>query len=136
VRVVDWDGVPKESWGAGTETRLHASARSGSERLCVGEQWFDPGSGTPVARHAPEVEEVISVLHGAARVRVNDETQIIRAGQSVIIPGGATHQLTAIENVPLHVWFVLSASAPEVFLVDEPGESFTIGGPNSERRPI
>lgn len=135
MKIVDWEGAPKESWRAGTETRLHASAVSGSERLCVGEQWFDPGSGTPEARHAPEVEEVISVLQGAARVRVNDETQIVRAGQSVIIPGGATHQLTAIENVRLHVWFVLSAAAPAVFLVAEPGETFTIGGSSSEPGP-
>ena len=113
------------SWRPGTETRLHASAVSGSDRLFVGEQWFEPGVSTPNARHAPDVEEVISVLHGTAEVRVDDERQLVRAGQSVIIPGGATHQIIAI-NEPLHVWFVLSASAPAVLMADG-SETFLIG---------
>ncbi len=88
-----------------------------------------------MARHAPEVEEVISVLHGVARVRVNDETQVVRAGQSVIVPGGSIHQVVAAEGVPLHIWFVLSASAAEVFLVDEPSKTVTIGGSSPEPDP-
>ncbi len=128
MKVVRWGEAPKESWRPGSETRLHASALSGTERLCIGEQWFEPGVGTPRACHAADVEEVISVLEGTAEVHVGDETLVVSVGQSVIIPGGAVHQLVAINEEPLRIWFALSAPAPTVFLADGSGNAFTIGG--------
>jgi len=119
MKVVDWGDSMKESWRPGSETRFHASARSGAERLCVGEQWFEPGVGTPVARHADEVEEVISILHGVAEVTVDGETQLLTAGQSAIVPGGSPHQVVAAGEEQLHIWFVLSAPAPVAYLAGD-----------------
>jgi mannose-6-phosphate isomerase-like protein (cupin superfamily) len=133
MKVVHWGEAPKESWRAGSETRLHASALTGTEHLCVGEQWFEPGVGTPPACHAAGVEEVISVLEGTAQVHVGDEMLVVSVGQSVIIPGGAVHQLVAINNEPLRIWFALSAPAPIVFLADGSGDTFTIGGTEDGR---
>lgn len=133
VDIFDWAGSAKESWRAGSESRLHASARTGATRLCVGEQWFDPGVGTPVARHAAGVEEVISVLSGAAEVTIEGETRGVRAGQSVIVPPGAAHQLVAVGDGSLHIWFVLSESAPATYLIDDGGAVFTIGGVGQEQ---
>jgi quercetin dioxygenase-like cupin family protein len=127
VRVVEWGVAALESSRPGTQTRLHASARTGTARLCVGEQWLEPGNGTPLARHDDGVEEVISVLAGVAEVRVDDEERRVRAGETVIIPGGALHQLVAVGPEPLHVWFAFSASAPVTYVVEESGSSFTIG---------
>jgi len=56
------------------------------EKVCVGEQWFEPGVGTPLARHAADVEEVISVIAGITEVSVENERRLVRAGQAVIIP--------------------------------------------------
>lgn len=73
------------------------------------------------------------MLEGTAEVHVGDETLVVSVGQSVIIPGGAVHQLVAINNEPLRIWFALSAPAPTVFLADGSGDAFTIGGAEDSR---
>jgi quercetin dioxygenase-like cupin family protein len=134
MKIVEWAEAGMQAWRPGTEARLHASEASGAKSLCVGEQWFEPGVGTPLARHAVDVEEVISVIAGVAEVSVEDETRLVRAGQAVIIPGGAAHRLVATEDGPLHIWFVLSASAPAIFLVDEPGAAIVMGASDASHR--
>ncbi len=128
MKIVTWGGAQRESWRPGSETLVHASARGGAERLCVGEQWFQPGTGTPLARHEDGVEEVISVLRGAAEIHVEDETRTVAAGQSVIIPGGSSHQLLAGGDEPLHIWFAFSSPSPLTMFADRPGDGFVIGG--------
>src|SRR5690242_18951440 len=89
VKIVNCVSAPKESWRPGNETRLHASGSTGSERLCVGEQWFDVGTGAPTHLHPDDVEEVISVLAGAADFHQDGEHVTLETGSAVIIPGGA-----------------------------------------------
>ena len=43
MKLVNWGEAPKAQWRPGNETTLHAAGSTGTERLCVGEQWFDPG---------------------------------------------------------------------------------------------
>lgn len=119
MKIVYWADAAKESWRPGTEALFHASSATGAERLCIGEQWFEPGVGTPLARHAENVEEVISVIAGAAEVTIGDETQVVRAGRAVIVTGGATHRLVAADDERLHIWFALSAAAPVVYQMDD-----------------
>ena len=133
MKVTRWGEASKESWRLGSETLLHASAQTGTERICIGEQWFEPGVGTPLARHAADVEEVISVVEGAAEVQIEGETLIVTAGQAVIIPGGAVHQLVAVNDERLHIWFTLSAPAPVVFLADGSNETMVIGAAEASR---
>jgi quercetin dioxygenase-like cupin family protein len=48
-----------------------------------------PGDAIPLHRH--RIDEVVIYLAGAAKVRVGDETQEVRAGDIVFIPAGTPH---------------------------------------------
>lgn len=133
MKIVNWGEAPKEAWRPGNETRLHAAASTGAERLCVGEQWFDAGAGAPTHSHPEDVEEVISVLAGEMDFHIDGERAVLRAGQAVIIPGGAVHGFVATGEERLHIWGAFSAAAPKTFFVDHPAEVVEIGGVDGER---
>jgi quercetin dioxygenase-like cupin family protein len=133
MRLVGWGDAPKEAWRPGNETRLHASAAGGSERLCVGEQWFAPGTGAPTHHHPEDVEEVISVIAGAMDFHLDGERATLLPGQAVIIPGGAVHGFVARGDQQLHIWGAFSSAAPKTFFVEHPDEVIEIGGVEGDR---
>jgi len=133
MKIVHWGDAPKESWRPGNETRLHAAGSSGTERLCVGEQWFEPGVGAPTHFHPEDVEEVVSVVSGAADFHLDGEHQILRAGNAVIIPGGSVHGFVAIGDEPLHIYGAFSSPSPPTTFVDAPDQVILIGGTQGQR---
>ena len=133
MNIVRWAEAPKESWRPGNETRLHAAGSTGSERLCVGEQWFEVGVGAPTHWHPDDVEEVISVLSGAADFHLDGEQAILEAGSAVIIPGGSVHGFIAVGEEPLHIWGAFSSPTPNTNFLSDPEEAFVIGGVEGDR---
>ena len=100
--IIDHTRDPLDEWRPGVMSRMLVSALTGSEHLCVLEQFCDPGRGAPTHRHA--VEEVLTVRSGQAEVWVADEVRQVRAGQSVIVPAGSAHGFRNIGDTVLKVY--------------------------------
>ena len=50
--IIDHASEPLDEWRPGVGTRMLVSALTGAERLCVFEQFCDPGRGAPAHLHA------------------------------------------------------------------------------------
>ena len=96
-----------EQWRPDVVTRMIVSAAIGSRQLCIFEQWCEPGTGAPTHHHA--VEEVLTVLEGAAEVWLNEQRRTLQSGQSLIVPAGAAHGFINVGSTPLHLQFVLAS---------------------------
>ena len=99
--VLKHDPSETELWRDGVRTEMRVSALNGAYQLCIFEQWCDKGLGAPIHEHA--VEEVLEVIGGTAEIWLDDETMIVTANQSVLIPRGAMHGFKNIGEDILHV---------------------------------
>ena len=116
MRILDQASQPIEEWRPGVRTRMRVSALTGSAQLCVFEQFVDPGQGAPTHRH--DVEEVLSVLAGAADVWVGARRHALTAGESVVVPAGENHGFRNTGTTTLHVQAILAAASFEAAYED------------------
>lgn len=124
--------LPLVEWRPGVLTRLHTAGSTGAESLCVMEQLCDPGAGAPPHRH-DGVEEVVLVLEGCARMRVDGEETELGAGDSVVVPAGSWHGFTNVGSERLRTLAIFASATPPVEYEDEP-RVFEIGGLGVKRR--
>ena len=110
-----------ELWRTGVETRVYASAASGSRQLAVFEQVCSPGVGAPA--HVHVIEEVLRVVDGEAEVFVGDERAFLKRGDAITIPAGAVHGFINHGTVPLCVLAILAAPIFEAHYIDPPRDS-------------
>lgn len=110
-----------EVWRDGVETRLYASATSGSHQLVVFEQVCAPGMGAPAHVHA--VEEVLRVIEGEAEIFAGAERAGLMRGDAVTIPAGVVHGFTNTGASPLRVLAILAAPIFEARYIDPPRDS-------------
>jgi mannose-6-phosphate isomerase-like protein (cupin superfamily) len=109
--VLKHDPSETELWRDGVRTEMRVSALTGAHQLCIFEQWCDSGLGAPIHEHA--VEEVLEVIGGTAEIWLDDETMIVTANHSVLIPRGAKHGFKNIGDDTLHVRATLAAAVFE-----------------------
>ena len=114
---IDHASEPLDEWRAGVLTRMLVSALTGAERLCVFEQFCDPGRGAPTHLHA--VEEVLTVVEGTAEVWLDGERAKLAAGQSVVMPAGRKHGFRNTGPATLHVRATLAAPVFEAWFDGE-----------------
>jgi quercetin dioxygenase-like cupin family protein len=133
MKLVNWGEGDLASWRPGNQTRLHAASSTGTERICIGEQWFEPGVGAPRHYHPPDVEEVISVIAGKMAFQLEEEREVLSAGHAVIIPGGVVHGFVAVGSDRLHIWGGFSSPAPQTIFLDQGDEVIEIGGITGDR---
>ena len=107
MQIIDHRKQPCEDWRPGVTTRMRISAQTGASQLTVFEQWIAPGLGAPEHRHP--VEEIVSVIGGAAEVSLERETATLLAGQSVLVPPGVRHGFRNVGETVLHMQFTLAA---------------------------
>jgi quercetin dioxygenase-like cupin family protein len=124
--VVDHKEQPLVSWRPGNVTMRHCSETLGAEHMTAGEQWFEPGTGAPQHYHPEGIEEVIVVLEGSARFKVDGEELVVRAGQSIILPPLCHHGFVALEKLHIGGGGLSSAVQTTVF-DDEPDLIYDIG---------
>ena len=105
--IIDHEREPLEEWRDGVLTRMRVSAVNGAQRLCLFEQFCEPGKGAPTHMHT--VEEVLTVLSGEAETWVDDERATLTAGQSVVVPAGQRHGFQNVGKATLHVHATLAA---------------------------
>ena len=122
-----------EEWRPGVVTRLRASAALGAERLCVFEQWSQPGTGAPRHLH-PEDEELILVLSGRGSLELDGRQEGLEAGDTVVLPPGVWHGLLNTSEETLHTLAVFSSPRPAVVYADDPKTTLEIGVATSSHR--
>jgi len=69
-----------------------ATPRQQAKEVLVLRQRQEPGGANPV--HCHDREEVMIQLDGVASVTVDDEEVELAAGDAMIVPAGAPHQIT------------------------------------------
>ncbi|TCR64850.1 cupin domain-containing protein [Bosea sp. BK604] len=106
--ILDHASQPLDKWRDGVMTRMRVSATVQGRQLCIFEQFCEPGLGAPMHLHA--VEEVLEVIEGTAEITLRDESAIMTANQSVLIPAGARHSFRNIGTGTLHVRATLAAA--------------------------
>jgi quercetin dioxygenase-like cupin family protein len=129
--VVDHEEQPVAEWRPGVLTRLHAAASTGATGLCIGEQWFQPGTGAPLHTH-PGVEETITVLEGIGDFTVGEETIRLRVGQTILLPVDSVHGFENAGSGILHVLGIYNSPSPPTVYVDAPETLIEIGGTRGE----
>jgi len=111
MRIVSLDQAADEIWREGVRTRMLVSARTGAAALCLFEQWMAPGTGAPTHWHP--VEEVLTVVAGAAEVWVGEDRALLSDGQSVTVPAGLRHGFVNAGTGTLHVRALLASAVFE-----------------------
>lgn len=106
--ILDHASQPLEKWRDGVMTQMRVSATVQGRQLCIFEQFCEPGLGAPMHLHA--VEEVLEVIEGTAEITLRDESRIVTANQSVLIPAGARHGFRNVGTGTLHVRATLAAA--------------------------
>lgn len=86
-----WSEIPAERIGS-----LIARRFITGERMTVAH--FDLTRGASVQQHTHEPEEMFCVIKGSAKVTINGEEFIVRAGELMQIPSGVPHQMEALED--------------------------------------
>ena len=132
MNIIDHASEPLDEWRPGVVTRMLVSALTGAERLCVFEQFCEPGRGAPTHRHA--VEEVLAVVDGTAEVWLDAERAALTTGQSVVVPAGRRHGFRNTGPATLHVRATLAAPIFEAWF-DGEAEARRRWLPRSVARP-
>jgi quercetin dioxygenase-like cupin family protein len=107
MKIIDPQNTAAEFWRQGVETRMVTSRVNGATQLCIFEQWVAPGHGAPT--HSHSVEEVLTVRDGEAEMWLDQEREIVTAGQSVIVPAGCQHGYRNSGTTTLHIHAVLAS---------------------------
>jgi len=55
---------------------------------------FDQGQG--LSPHIAPFEAIVNIVDGEAEIKIGDDTNIVKAGEFIILPTGITHSLRAI----------------------------------------
>ena len=100
----------------GLAHRTLAGAEHGLERLAVWSQRIDPQGATPP--HSHDCEEVILIRQGEGTLVFGGEEQAFAAGDTIIVPPAAVHQIVNSGKEDLVLVAVLSTSNVEVKLPD------------------
>ncbi len=104
------EGRPELRWRSTLGTTPDQGAKASSTSLLE----VDPGCALP--RHTDSAEETLIVLAGSARVAVDDEASECSAGDLVLIPAHAPHEVAnAGTDVLRAVGVYASASVVTVF---------------------
>ena len=88
---------------------FHAFPDEVSDKYCLVEAVVPPGRGAPPNHHAGETETFV-VVEGALGFMVDGEEMLVRAGESLRVPDGATHAFQAVGE-----------SAARVMILNAPG---------------
>jgi mannose-6-phosphate isomerase-like protein (cupin superfamily) len=105
--VLNHNNQSLEKWREGVMTRMRMSTLAGGRQLCIFDQFCDAGVGAPTHFHA--VEEVLEVIDGTAEIQLGEESAVVTANQSVLIPAGISHGFRNLERSMLHVRATLAA---------------------------
>ena len=130
--VIDHSRQEVASWRPGNRTQLKLGAPTGTERIAVIEQWFEPGTGAPTHTHG-DVEETITVLRGTAEFWIDDQRAVVEANSTIVLPPFSRHGFTNAGGDELHIMAIWSVASVPTEYVEEPRRTYRIGGDDGRR---
>lgn len=90
-----WDDMPKEELSSTIGRRIVSG-----ERAMVAQVYLAAGAVVP--RHEHDNEQLTYILEGALEFELGEGeervTQVVRAGEVLLIPGGLPHSAVALED--------------------------------------
>ena len=89
-RLFRWEDLPRER----VTDQIGRKVITG-ERVMMAHIWLDPGCVVP--HHSHESEQVSWVFSGALKFIIGGETQVVRAGEVLVIPSWVAHEAVALE---------------------------------------
>jgi mannose-6-phosphate isomerase-like protein (cupin superfamily) len=91
--VKNLDELPPFTTKDGSEIReLLAHRNSAIRHQSLAEARLPVGGATQEHFH-PQAEEIYYITHGAGKIRIENETRDVRAGDAIAIPPGRKHKL-------------------------------------------
>ncbi len=106
--IVRHNAAPGEEWRPGVATRMRVSALTGTQDICVFEQWCAPQAGAP--DHSHPVEEVLTVICGGMQVWIGSLQAVLGPGDAVVIPAGTSHRFVNPGPEELHLQAILASA--------------------------
>lgn len=101
--VANLDAVAAFTTKDGSQIReLAHPSWSSARHQSLAEATVAVGGATQAHKH-PRAEELYLVTHGQGRLRLDGEQRDVAAGDCVVIPPGAEHELTNTGEVPLRL---------------------------------
>ncbi len=101
----------EEFGGGGFGSRILADETVGVENVSVGMVEFDPGAAG--SRHVREVEEIVVVLEGSARIVTDEDAYDLAEGDAAIIPPGVHHRHENTGDGRLRKLWIFAPQGPE-----------------------
>ncbi|MCT7355568.1 cupin domain-containing protein [Streptomyces sp. 15-116A] len=98
------EAVPHDLHGA--RFISYASPRTGSRELCAWRTEIPAGTEAPA--HTVSREEILHLLDGELRITLDNHTEHISAGDTVIINTGSTFAVTNPTDHPATTWVTTS----------------------------
>jgi quercetin dioxygenase-like cupin family protein len=89
--VVTWNEEPVEQLNPAIRRQLF-----NTERMTIARIQLEAGAVVP--EHSHEHEQVVNVLEGRMRFRIDGEELTVGPGESLLIESNASHDATALEN--------------------------------------
>jgi len=89
-----------------------------------------PGAKVPPAHSHRDNEEIVYVLDGTLRYRVDDETRDLMAGQRMYTPRGSVHAFSNPHDAPARVLIMLTPDIGAGYFRDIAAAAVTPGGLN------
>ena len=92
------------------DVRWMIGEHTGATLMLFGQTRYGNGSSHEMHSH-PNAEELVIVLSGQGEQIVGDETLILGPGDACFIPRGVPHQVSAISDDGLVIYWVLAGAA-------------------------
>lgn len=100
---IKWEGVPLRDYGKegfdGVSRQVVIGLDEGSRNFAIRYFRVEPGCSTDLDQH--EHEHGVVIVHGRARLQLNDSFHEMDPWDSVFISGNDIHQFTCISEEPL-----------------------------------
>jgi quercetin dioxygenase-like cupin family protein len=88
---IEWGGLSAKAIAPGAQLRV-----AWGEKIMLSYVELAPGGKVPLHSHPHEQGGIC--IEGAMEFTIEDETRIIKRGESWMIPGGVTHAVRALEQ--------------------------------------
>jgi len=65
------------------------------QRPDLGMTLFSVATGQEIGRHTATGDAMVNILSGIAKITINDQVSIVRAGETIVMPANIPHSLYA-----------------------------------------
>lgn len=98
------------------KTRVLTGGGNEAENTAIWEQWIEPDGHIPLHYH--ETEEVLLILEGEVSLTIQDETSVVAAPATIVLPARQVHGMRPSGSSHVHLLAIFPIGHPEIFAPD------------------